>query len=247
MSLPLFIFLMSVLNFAHLNCSVQKAKKKEKEKNPPSRALLFICTCKQLPIKSLSVQPATVWILPQTVKQKLWLDLTGRGVTAPLKVPLQFQRRRMSSCNCCAHYWTQSAKCIHLAWEHDCEKGEIKNGTASNGGINRRLEQMAAGTGWEDAGKRVCVCHAGVLIKVQRGWLSVCLFVWEKLINTQVIPIRSPTCSSYITSRDWNKESYWSYWSRFNRPSSDGRISEWWDGEQTELAAEALRGIEKSD
>lgn len=36
----------------------------------------------------------------------------------------------------------------------------MKNGTASNSGINRRLEQMAvAGTSREDAGKGVCVCQ----------------------------------------------------------------------------------------
>lgn len=134
----------------------------------------------------------------------------------PLNVPLQFQRCWMSSRNCCAHYWTQSIKCIHLAWEHGCEKGEIKNGTAFCDGINRRLEQMAAaGTGWEDPGKRVWHRHVNQGAKMT----AVCLSVREKLINTQVIPIRSPSCSSYITSRDWNKESYSSHWSRLNRTS----------------------------
>lgn len=143
---------------------------KKKEQNPPSGALPRICTCKQLPIES------ACHCVDFTRLKKIWLNLRGRGVTAPLNVPLQFQWHRMSSCNCCAHYWTESTKCIHLAREHDCEKGEIKNGTASNDGINRRLEQMAAaGMGWEDAGKRACVCHAGVLIKVQRGRLSLCL------------------------------------------------------------------------
>lgn len=187
---------MSVLNFAHLNWSVQKTKQKNKQHSPKTHLpepYLASARASNCPSSHLACSPPLCGFYHGLEK----FDLIGHGVTVPLNVPLQFQWCRMSSRNCCAHYWTQSIKCIHLAWEHDCEKGEIKNGTAFSDGINRRLEQMAAaGTGWEDAGKRLCVCHAGVLIKAQRGRLSACLSVWEKLINTQVIPFRSPSCSS---------------------------------------------------
>lgn len=56
-----------------------------------------------------------------------------------------------------------------------------------------------------DTGKWNCACRGAMSIKVQRGLPSIC----EKLINTKVIFIRSPSCCySYIASRDWNKKSH---------------------------------------
>lgn len=130
-----------------------------------------------------------------------------------------FHQLQMITCNCCVHCWTQSTKCINLTWEHNCEKIEIKNRSASSDGMNRKalkrmmrmllyplrgLEQMAmTEMGWEVFLRLTQVSGTArwgaMSIKVQRGLLSIC----EKLINSKVIFIRSPSCCySYIASRD---------------------------------------------
>lgn len=60
---------------------------------------------------------------------------------------------QMITCNCCAHCWTQSTKCINLPQAHNCEKKEIKNRAASNDGINGKA--------------------------LKRGWWECCCIPWE--------------------------------------------------------------------